>query len=242
VYRWFLSRAEPIRDERGKIVRWFGTNTDIEDQRRSQEQQDLLLKEMDHRIKNLFAVVGGVVSLSARSAATPQDMVGKIQGRLGALAGAHLLVRVRSPDSGVRHESTLGDLVRTILSPYVDQAGTGDDRRTVIDGPEVLIGGEAVTSLALVLHELATNAAKYGSLSTRGGRVHISWAVKNDRLALAWEEHGGPAIKGAPEREGFGSLLARRSVNGQLDGKLSFDWNAEGLIVNLSVAMERLTL
>jgi two-component system CheB/CheR fusion protein len=149
---------------------------------------------------------------------------------------------VRNPDSGIRHESTLGDLVRTILLPYVDPAGNGNDRRIVIEGPEVAIGGEAVTSLALVLHELATNAAKYGSLSTRSGRVRISWTVKEDRLALSWEEQGGPLIKGAPEREGFGSLLARRSVNGQLDGKLAFDWNAKGLIVNLSVPMERLTM
>ncbi|MGI8842036.1 MAG: PAS domain S-box protein [Caulobacteraceae bacterium] len=95
VYRWFLSRAEPMRDESGKIVRWFGTNTDIDEQRRHEEQRDLLLREMDHRVKNLFAVVGGVVSLSARAAASPAEMAVAIQGRLMALASAHLLIRSR---------------------------------------------------------------------------------------------------------------------------------------------------
>jgi two-component system CheB/CheR fusion protein len=239
-YRWFLSRAVPIRDESGKIVRWFGTNTDIEDQRRAENQQELLLKEMDHRVKNLFAIVGGVVTLSARSASTPQDMAGTIEGRLGALASAHVLIRGNSLGPGAKPVSTLADLVWKILSPYANPAKTGDKARAVIVGPEIAIGGDAITSLALVLHELATNAAKYGAFSTSVGRVHISWTVEEDQLALVWEEQGGPTVRGAPEREGFGSQLARRSVNGQLGGQLAFDWNPKGLIVRFSAAAERL--
>ena len=239
-YRWFLSRAEPIRDEGGKIVRWFGTNTDIEEQRRSEDLRELLLKEMDHRVKNLFAIVGGVVTLSARSATTPQDMAEIVQGRLGALASAHLLIRAGKPNSGEKQKSTLDALVRAILAPHVDPAVTNGAVRAVIEGPEVLIAGDAVTSLALVLHELATNAVKYGAFSKPQGRVNISWTVKRGKFALSWKERGGPAITGPPAREGFGSMLARRSMNGQLGGDLVFDWQAEGLSVRISAAAERL--
>ncbi len=242
-YRWFLSRAEPIRDKSGKIVRWFGTNTGIEEQRRSDELRELLLNEMDHRIKNLFAIVGAVVTLSARSATTTQEMAGTIQGRLGALASAHRLIRAGQPD--VKQISTLEVLIRAVLAPHLNEAATdGEGRsgiaRAVIEGPDIPVGGEAVTSLALVLHELATNAAKYGAFAKPGGRVHISWAVQNAKLALRWEERGGPVIAGPPGKEGFGSMLARRSVSAQLHGELVFNWDAAGLVVLLSVPMERL--
>ncbi|MDQ2860525.1 MAG: PAS domain-containing protein, partial [Pseudomonadota bacterium] len=149
---------------------------DVSQRKRHEEQQHLLLREMDHRVKNLFAVVGGVVSLSARSATTPADMACAIQGRLGALAAAHLLIRPRwAASDSAEHNTKLGDLIRAVLSPYFDPSRHGDDMRAVISGPEISIGGEAITSLALVLHELATNSAKYGAFSNPGGRVHISW-------------------------------------------------------------------
>ena len=109
-----------------------------------------------------------------------------------------------------------------------------------IAGPEVPIGGDAVTSLALVLHELATNAAKYGALSTPGGRIDVSWTVSTGKLELRWEERDGPTVHGPPAREGFGSMLARRSLNGQLQGDLAFDWDKQGLTVRLWAALERL--
>jgi two-component system CheB/CheR fusion protein len=128
-----------------------------------------------------------------------------------------------------------------VLSPYGDLANSGEDARIAIHGPDVPMGGDGVTSLALVLHELATNAAKYGAFSTPRGHVGVSWSIKHDKLEMLWKEKGGPAVSGAPDREGFGSVLARRSVNGQLDGKLDFDWDASGLIVHISAATERLT-
>jgi two-component system CheB/CheR fusion protein len=111
----------------------------------------------------------------------------------------------------------------------------------VIEGPEVPIRGEAITSFALVLHELATNAAKYGALSTPQGRVRVSWTIEDGQLALIWEERGGPAILAAPQREGFGSLLARRSASGNLKGSIAFEWEPEGLTVRLSADQARLT-
>ena len=240
-YRWFLSRAEPIRDASGKIVRWFGTNTDIEEQRRGEALRELQLHEMDHRIKNLFAIVGGVVTLSARSATSPRDMATTIQGRLGALASAHVLIRASKSASEPEYKSTLDALVRAVLAPYVDTTITDDQARVTIKGPKVPIDGDAVTSLALVIHELATNAAKYGAFSTPNGRVHVSWTVTKKKLALKWQERGGPAVNGPPTQEGFGSLLARRSISGQLDGELTFDWQPDGLTVHFWVAAERLS-
>jgi two-component system CheB/CheR fusion protein len=240
-FRRFLSRMEPLHNSAGKIVRWFGTNTDIEDQLRTTEQRDLLLREMDHRVKNLFAVVSGVVGLSARFATTPKEMAAKAQGRIGALARAHVLIRSENRGSDAKPKSTLEALVRTVIEPYSDLSDNFVETRASVDGPHVQIGDESVTSFALILHELATNAAKYGAFSTAEGRVSISWLIDQGQLSLAWKERGGPIVSGAPKREGFGSLLARTSAQGQLCGQLTFDWHPEGLTVHLSAAIETLT-
>jgi two-component sensor histidine kinase len=129
-------------------------------------------------------------------------------------------------------------LARTIFSPYVDSK---DFERIVISGPEVPISGSAVTSLALLLHEFATNAAKYGALASPSGCVRVDWSLDKDELALKWQERGGPPVEGQPECEGFGSLLARRIVSGQFRGRLSHDWKLEGLRMHLSVPIEELT-
>jgi two-component system CheB/CheR fusion protein len=230
--------AFPLNDPAGR--RLAVIFSDVSDRHRSEERQALLLKELDHRVKNLFAVMGGVVTLSARSASTTKELVKAIQGRLGALASAHLLIRAESPGDTSKRHSTLDQLVQTILAPHVALGGGADADRIEIDGPEVAIGGESVTSLALLLHELATNAAKYGALSVPDGRVCVSWTLDNRELHLTWTERGGPPIGGAPPREGFGSMLARRSVAGQLGGQLSFDWNRGGVVVHLTVPEERL--
>ncbi|WP_372786816.1 PAS domain S-box protein [Phenylobacterium sp.] len=225
-----------------KIARDITERKQAEDElRRAEEKQGLLLNEMDHRVKNLFSIVGGIVALSARTATTPRELAESIQGRLGALASAHQLVRVRqvgsTPD---QRETDLEDLVRTVLAPYVASSPIGDAARFVIEGPQMAIGGDAITSFALVFHELATNAAKYGAFSAAGGQVAITWSIGEGELQIVWRERGGPTVKAAPEREGFGSLLARRSVHGQLGGQLVYDWDPGGLVVSLSAATERL--
>ena len=238
-FRWFLSRAQPIRDESGKIVRWFGTNTDIEDQRRSEDMRELLLRELDHRVKNLFSIVGGMISLSARSAGTPQELAQTLRGRIAALAQAHAIIRIRKTTTGSARQSTIGDLVRAIVEPYAETAPDTRDR-IVISGPEVTLGSEAITAMALVLHELATNAAKYGAFSTPAGQIDVSWSADESTLSLIWRERGGPEVAGPPATEGFGSLLARHSIEGQLHGTLTTLWAREGLVVNFSATMERL--
>lgn len=231
----FKLRIRPYRSVENLIDGVVLTFVNNSDSKRHDEQQELLLQEMDHRIKNLFAIAGGVVSLSARSAASPQEMATTVQARLGSLASAHQLVRPQRLGAGTpTSATTLSEIIKIILRPYVETAHAKEEARIVMHGPDVAVGGDAVTSMAMVLHELATNAAKYGALSKPGGQLQVTWTMKKKRLELSWTERGGPPIKGPPEREGFGSLLARRSVSGQLDGDLTYDWIPEGLSVHLS--------
>ncbi len=236
--------VSPVKDAEGRIVGASKIARDITERKRAQEQQNLLLREMSHRVKNLFAVASGLVTLSARSAHTPADMAEAVRGRLGALALAHGLTRPGLMNGGEKpsQETTLHALVQTILAPYVDPESLRDRGFFIITGPCLPICGNAVTSVALVLHELATNAAKYGALSSSGGYIHIDWLVKNDELLLTWKEHGGPHLDGPADHEGFGSALVRRLVTGQFGGELSYDWNPKGLIIRLSVPVEHLTM
>ena len=162
-------------------------------------QQEMLTREMSHRVKNLFAIAIGMVSISAKSAATPQDMAKTLLGRLNALARAHdLVLRGLQADGQIIREATLTRLLEAIFQPYTDLARTGDPKRIIISGPDLVIGERALTSLALVLHELATNAVKYGALSVGKGVVHVAWQMEADNLMLRWEESKGPAIERRP--------------------------------------------
>jgi PAS domain S-box-containing protein len=236
---WVSNTVSLTRDGSGRPQHVVAISLDISERKQAQEQQRLLLREMNHRIKNLFALAGGVVTLSARSAETPNDLAEAVQERLAALARAQELT-LASNGEGEKSDlaTTLPALVRTIIAPYV----TKEDVRVTIQGPDVAVGGKAATSLALLLQEMATNAAKYGALSTESGRVDVSWLVWKNELLLAWREHGGPPLNGPPEKEGFGSTLARLAVTGQLGGKISRDWDTEGLTIKLSVPLDRLAI
>lgn len=234
--------VSPIKDAAGKVIGASKIARDITERRRAQEQLEILLREMNHRVKNLFALASGLVSLSARSARTPAELADAVRDRLGALARAHELTLPNFAAKGQNGDraTTLSALARTIVFPYVDPEN-GSDGRFTISGPDVAIGGSAVTSLALLLHEFATNAAKYGALSSPRGRVDIEWSVRDGKLDLTWRERGGPPLAGEPQGEGFGGLISRTTVSGQLDGQLSRDWRPEGLVVHLSASMKRLT-
>jgi PAS domain S-box-containing protein len=235
--------VSPVKNAEGRIIGASKIARDITERKRAQEQQNLLLREMSHRVKNLFAVASSLVTLSAGSARTPADLAEAVRGRLGALARAHGLTRPGLMNGGEKpgHDTTLHALIQTILAPYVDPERFKEHGFFMITGPCLPIGGNAVTSVALVMHELATNAAKYGALSSPGGYIHIDWSVKEEELLLTWKEHGGPSLDGPAEHEGFGSSLVHRLVTGQFGGELSYYWNPKGLIIRLSVPVERLT-
>lgn len=232
--------VSPVRDKRGNIVGASKIARDVSERRRMQERQGLILREMNHRIRNLFTLAGGLVTLTARHAETPEEMASSIRERMAALSRAHELTLPKLAPYGdtVIQPTTLAALLRTIVSPYING---GKAERVIFEGPEVVVGGSAVTSLALLLHEIATNAAKYGSLSSPFGRVHVEWRTVGEELKLTWREEGGPAITGEPESAGFGSSLVAATVAGQFGGQISRIWRAEGLIVDLRILLDRLT-
>lgn len=212
-----------------------------EQSRRALEEQETVAQEMSHRLKNLFAVTDGMIRGSARSAKSPAAMAEALSGRLHALASAHALVRRKVSDRGaVLDEKDLGDLIRTVVSAH-----EADCERSAsqfhIEGPAVSCSDHASSGLALLVHELATNASKYGALKDTAGRVTIAWEPKGPMLELRWTENGGPIIKSAPIQSGFGTTLAQRLVKGQFGGVLSRDWRPEGLSVAMTLSMSRLT-
>jgi two-component sensor histidine kinase len=135
--------------------------------------------------------------------------------------------------------TTVDELVRAILQPYDDDAVL---ERIRASGPDVVVGATAVTSLALALHESATNAVKYGALSVANGAVRIKWETQGDDFRLNWEEIGGPAIVAAPHARGFGSVLTERSIVDQLRGKIEHDWQRNGLKLRITVPLDRLSV
>ena len=240
--RWVFARGRAYQDEAGRTVRFPGVTVDISESKQWEERQKLLARELNHRVKNLFAVASGMVALSARSASTPQEMAKILRGRLDALARANDLIRpgLIGGEAEAGENTALETLIRTVLLPYMNDDQAQDRQRIVLHGPAVPIGGGATTSLALVLHESATNAAKYGALSTPEGSIRVDWSVQGSDLHLRWEEQNGPVVAEPPKAEGFGSNLVRRSVTGQLQGSVAYDWRREGLTVTVIVPLERL--
>lgn len=229
VYRWTLGRATPIRNDAGEITRWFGTCTDIEELKRSEAGKDLLSQELSHRIKNIFAVVSSLIALSAREHPEAKAFAASVRDRINALARAHEFVRPHSEVSQpLIGKTTLHTFLTALFKPYVDATGQS---RVVIQGDDATFDDQAATSVALLFHELATNAAKYGALSVAGGHVLLRTRNADDRFILTWTERGGPVVAGKPARQGFGSALSALSVEGQLGGKLERRWEEEGLVL-----------
>ncbi len=229
VYRWTLGRANPIRDEGGRITRWFGTCTDIDELKRGEQARELLSQELSHRIKNIFAVVSALISLSARHHPEARPFAQALRTRIAALASAHEFVRPHTD----RSRPTLGSLtlhgfLADLFRPYADEDGVS---RVVVGGEDADFDDQAATSVALLFHELATNAAKYGALSVDEGRVRLDTQRRGDRFVLTWAEEGGPPPRTGPRPTGFGSSLAEASVEGQLGGTLTREWRPEGLKV-----------
>ena len=230
----------PIHNAEGKIVGASKIARDITERRMAQEQQRLLMGEMRHRVKNLFALANAIVTISSRSAGNLGDVVGMIQDRLQALARAHELTMT---DAGETADASpkidLLALIDAILAPYAA------DNRISVEGPELFLGGRSVTHIALLLHELATNAAKYGSLSVPEGRLAVR--VENDGtdVRFCWEENGGPppvrCNEAAGEGEGFGTRL-EKGIAATLKASIERDWRPDGLVVSIAIPRAALDL
>ncbi len=214
-WRWFLSRAKPIRDENGDIVYWFGTNTDITEQREQSEQIALLLREVNHRSKNMLAKVQ---ALARSSIEGDPELVKRFEERVGSLAvNQDILVRRDW------REVPVEELVRLQLKFM-----SGAIRQIEIGGPDCALIPRAAEIIGMALHELATNSLKYGALSVPKGRVRISWHYNERQFSIAWLESDGPPVK-APSRRGFGSQLIDDIPRRGLDGEVSYTFARDGI-------------
>jgi PAS domain S-box-containing protein len=226
----------PILNSRGKIVGASKIARDITELKKVRERQHLLLREMSHRVKNLFALSGSIVGLSARTAKSPSELAESTRARLSALARAHALTFSDGFGDAERHPTTLQSLVRTIVAPFDEP----EHPRIAVSGIDAGVSGSAVTSLALLLHEFATNAAKYGALSTEEGSVKIMFAEEDCTITVRWTERGGPSVAEPTGGLGFGDVLSRIAISEQLGGEIVRDWRPEGLAIRLSVPRSRL--
>ncbi len=236
-YRWVLGRAQCVRDQEGRILRWYGTCTDIHQARMTMELNDLLSRELSHRIKNIFAVISSLISLSARTYPAAQQFAQDIRARIDALGRAHEFVRPHSEDSRPQVESTsLQGMLTTLFKAYPSREG----QSIRVCGDDVPVDDKGATAVALLFHELATNAVKYGALSCADGLVSIEISRQHDLVHMTWVERGGPPILTSPPVSGFGDRLTTISVRNQLGGTLLREWRTEGLVVRVSLPVESL--
>jgi two-component sensor histidine kinase len=195
--RWISARGHGADDGIvGRVM--FGVFLDVTPRKQAEETREMLAAEMSHRVKNLFTIAAALTSIAARSAATTTEMARDLTQRLTALGRAHDLIRP-IPGHEERRAALLGDLLAALLAPYDDKGAVGD--RIHVSVPKVRVGETSATTLALVIHELATNSIKYGALSVAAGAVYLSCADHNDDVVIVWTERGGPPVA-APPRAG----------------------------------------
>jgi PAS domain S-box-containing protein len=216
----------PAKNARGKIIGASKIARDITERKRSEAQFVNLAREAEHRTKNILATVQAAVHLSRAS--TPDALKQLIQGRVNALAKVHALF-AESLWTGAQ----LLSLVTQELLPYCN----GREERIRISGPAVMLEPSAAQAIAISVHELATNAAKYGSLSAPDGDVEVTWSrTEGGRLSLRWTESGGPSVA-PPTRRGFGTRIVENMIGGQPGGKVRFDWRAPGLTCEIALSL-----
>lgn len=234
--RWLASRGRVVeRDAEGKPLLVFGVNYDITERRGAEERQRLLLRELNHRVKNTLATVQALATQTVRHASEPRQFLEAFGGRLQALGLAHSLLS--------DHEWRgigLAELVRREVKPF-DNA---DRPRINISGKDVLLTPDQALGLGLILHELGSNAMKFGALSVPAGIVDLRWRIegRNEqrRLVLNWAESGGPPVE-PPARQGFGSILIKRSLSKILESEVRHEFPPEGVTAQISLPLEEVS-
>ncbi|MFO1075606.1 MAG: HWE histidine kinase domain-containing protein [Geminicoccaceae bacterium] len=223
---WGSYNGAALRDAGGRVQAALISMRDISDRKAAEQRQDLLLRELAHRVKNMLALIGALARQTGGSTPRTADFLPAFEARLAALGAAHDLLTATGWE-GV----ALPDLARAAL------AGHQGGERVRLDLPPVRLPPALAQTLGLVLHELATNAHKYGALSTEAGRVDFSAACADGRLDLLWRETGGPPVT-PPTRQGFGTVLVTQGVRHQHRGEIEVSWRPEGLLCRLRVPLE----
>lgn len=218
--RWLRAQARVDGDEQGQPLRHIGINMDVTERKRDEERQQLLMAELDHRVKNILATIQALIARTAASKGSVEELARTLQGRVQAMARAHsMLARNRWESASLR------SLLEDELKPYGEE-------RVRLSGPDVALVPRAALSLSLALHELTTNAAKYGALSSPNGQVQVDWSISDGakpELCLDWIESGGPLLSGPPARQGFGSLMTERVIRHEFGGQLTLTYTRLGL-------------
>jgi two-component sensor histidine kinase/DNA-binding response OmpR family regulator len=223
--RWLFGTAAATVDRAGRVIRISGVTVDITERKRAEERQNLLTREVDHRAKNALALAQSIVRLTRGESV--KAYMQAVEGRIGALARVHTILSLSSWQG-----AEISKLVDEELAPYLV------NDQIVFSGLNVQLQPATAQTLAMALHELVTNSAKYGALSTPNGRLLVHWKVEADILELVWEERDGPVVE-QPASRGFGTRSVIASIESQLGGHAEFDWRPEGLICRLSVPLRQ---
>jgi PAS domain S-box-containing protein len=223
--RWCVGIAAATRDKSGRVTRVSGVTVDITERKRAEERQNLLTREVDHRAKNALALAQSIIRLTRGESV--KTYMQAVEGRISALARVHTILSLSSWQG-----AEIGKLVDEELAPYA----MGD--QIAFSGANIQLQPATAQTLAMALHELVTNSAKYGALSRLSGRLTINWQVKADILQILWEERDGPRVK-QPVSRGFGTRSVIASIESQLGGQAEFDWRTEGLVCRLAVPLKQ---
>ena len=212
---WMRIIGREIVDETGERIGATVALVDMQNQKELEQTQQLLIRELNHRVKNAFAVVQSIIAQSARKSELPEDVTNALIGRVGAYATAHARLL------GIRDERIgLAGVVSDTVTPIAGE-------RLITNGPAVALPEKAMTLMALVFYELATNATKYGALAVPGGTVTVSWDIIDGELHIDWVERGGPMVV-APTRKGFGSTIIDRALTAETGGRVQLDYAPAG--------------
>ncbi|WP_207480146.1 CheR family methyltransferase [Arenibaculum pallidiluteum] len=230
--RWLATKGRILASQRSQSKHLMGVNYDITPRKQAEERQRLLIGELNHRVKNSLATVQAIIRHTLRTATSPKDFAAAVEGRVQALAAAHSLLTRTNWDG-----ADLAELIAEQTSPHVPEASGG---RIATSGPAVSLTAPLAFSLGMILHELATNAAKYGALSRAGGTIDVSWRIVPAEagrvLHLEWTEAGGPPVR-PPERRGFGSTLIERSLRHEARGEARLSYHPDGLRCQIRVEL-----
>lgn len=232
-YRWFQSRGTPVRDDDGRLIEWLGTSTDVDEMHKLQGRQQLLLAELQHRVRNILTVVRSVFSRTVESGGSIEEIADHYRGRLDSLARTQVIVTQRA-DGTVDLENLIRDELLSV--------GVSGSPSVSIEGPDVTLRSREAEPLGLAIHELTTNALKYGAIKIPDATLDIRWTTNMDyggrpRLHLTWLEQGVPAVALHPVREGFGMELIKEALPYRLGAETSFELRDGGICCTISLPL-----
>lgn len=240
IWRRISDAGNPHFADDGAFLGLVGSAYDDTERKLAEETREFIGRELSHRIKNVFAMISGLVGLSARDHDGSRDFAQTLRDRIAALARAHEFALPSTGSPGGDHRPhTMTALLRTLLAPYQAEANSA---RIVITAEDISVGSGAAVTLAMLLHELTTNALKYGALAADTGQIVLRGEVDHDDYLLVWEERGGPAIDGPPSKQGFGTLMVQRAANLQLGASFQYAWERRGLRLTLRIPVASVTM